>query len=321
MRKVAIGIDIGGTNTKIGIVDSEGHVLAQNSISTRAYPEIEGYVEVVSGEVNKLMQAISDPIQLMGVGIGAPNANYFTGTIESAPNLRWKGVIPLTQLFGMHFDVPIVVTNDANAAAIGEMVYGAAKGCKDFMMVTLGTGVGSGFVVNGQLVYGHDGFAGEFGHVCAVRDGRKCTCGRYGCVETYAAARGVVLTVQELLTGSIDESILSHIMPEDITPKIIFDAAEQGDVIAQKAFEYTGKILGQSLADAVAFFSPKTIVLFGGVARAGHWILEPTKKYMEKNLLNIYRNKVEIIPSQLPGSEAAILGASALVWKELNGHK
>lgn len=317
MTPISIGIDIGGTNTKFGVVDQNGKTLIKNSISTRQFEKIEDYVEGVSAEIRRLLISVDQELVLKGIGIGAPNANYFSGNIEYAPNLRWKGVIPLVEMFEKHFDVPIVITNDANAAAIGEMMYGAAKGYKDFIMITLGTGVGSGFVVNGNLVYGHDGFAGEFGHVCAVRGGRTCTCGRQGCVETYASARGLVLTVQEQLAGSTDESELAHILPENLTPKLVFEAAEKGDPIAEKAFEYTGKMLGESLSDIVAITSPKAIFLFGGVARAGKWILDPTHEHMEKNLLNIYKNKVEIIPSELPGSEAAILGASALVWKEI----
>lgn len=319
MKSVAIGIDIGGTNTKFGLVDETGNILVDSSISTRTHEKIEDYVYSVYSAIEEIRNSLDEQLEIKGVGIGAPNANYFTGTIEFAPNLRWKGVVPLADLFRKHYDLPIVVTNDANAAAMGEMIYGAAKGMKDFVVITLGTGVGSGFVVNGELIYGHDGFAGEFGHVCAIRGGRLCTCGRRGCVETYASARGLVLTVQEELAASQEESELRHILPEDITPKLIFEAAENGGAIAARAFEYTGKILGQSLADLVAFTSPKAIFVFGGVAKAGKWILEPTSRYLEENLLSIYKGKVDIIPSGLPDSDAAILGASALVWKELKG--
>ncbi len=316
MRHIAVGIDIGGTNTKYGLVDRHGKVLAQHSISTRQFENIEDYVSAVSTAVRGLIKDLDGPVEINGVGIGAPNANYYTGMIENAPNLLWGGKIPLAALFEKEFSSPVTVTNDANAAAIGEMMYGAAKGCEDFIMITLGTGVGSGFVVRGKLIYGHDGFAGEFGHVIAIPNGRLCTCGRRGCVEAYASARGVVLTVQEELTASKDESELRGILPEEMTPKRIFEAAEHGDPIAQHAFAYTGKVLGESLSNAVAITSPQAIFLFGGVAQAGKWIIEPTKKYMERLLLPIFRDKVDIIPSQLPGSEAAILGASALVWKE-----
>ncbi|MEM6348053.1 MAG: ROK family protein [Bacteroidota bacterium] len=316
MTPIAIGIDIGGTNTKYGIVDREGNVLAKHSISTRQFESVEEYVLSVSNAVKALIADLGQEVEVSGIGIGAPNANYFTGKIEYAPNLRWKGIIPLADLFEAQFKAKVTLTNDANAAAIGEMMYGAAKGMKNFIMITLGTGVGSGFVVNGDLIYGHDGFAGEFGHVCAVRGGRLCTCGRRGCVETYAAARGLVLTVQEELAASDGASPMRHILPENLTPKDIFEAAEAGDPIAHRAFDYTGKILGEALANVVAITSPQAIFLFGGVARAGKWILEPTKRYMEADLLGIFKNKVELIPSKLPGSEAAILGASALVWKE-----
>jgi glucokinase len=317
MKSIAVGIDIGGTNTKYGLVDRNGNVLAKHSLSTPQFPKVEDFVAAVSLAVRGLIEELDMACEIIGIGIGAPNANYYTGTIENAPNLRWKGVIYLSELFKAQFEAPVVITNDANAAAIGEMVYGAAKGCKDFIMITLGTGVGSGFMVNGQLIYGHDGFAGEFGHVIAVPGGRLCTCGRRGCVETYAAARGVVLTVQEELAASTDESSLRNVLPGNLTPKAIFEAAEEGDHIAQRAFDYTGRVLGEALSNAVAITSPKSIFLFGGVARAGKWILEPTKKYMEASLLPIYQNKVDLIPSKLPGSEAAILGASALAWQEL----
>lgn len=317
MKKVTIGIDIGGTNTKYGFVDREGNLLGDSSMSTRNHEKIEAYIEAVHEAIEELRDYIGEDMEVQGIGIGAPNANYYTGTIEQAPNLRWKGVIPLAKLFGQYYDAPVSVTNDANAAAIGEMIYGGAKGMQNFAVITLGTGVGSGFVVNGELVYGHDGFAGEFGHVIAIPGGRMCTCGRRGCVETYSAARGLVLTVQEELAASQVESDLRHILADDLTPKHIFNAAEAGDEIAQKSFEYTGRVLGLSLSNLVALFSPEAIFVFGGVAKAGKWIMEPTHRYMEENLLNIYRNKVKLIPSHLPDSDAAILGASALAWKEL----
>ncbi|MCB0852141.1 MAG: ROK family protein [Bacteroidetes bacterium] len=318
MTPVAVGIDIGGTNTKYGIVDRNGKALAEASLSTPKYEDINEYVAVVSRAIMHLVDSVPQKVSIKGIGIGAPNGNYFTGTIEYAPNLRWKGVIPLADLFNKHFHVPVVLTNDANAAAIGEMMYGGAKGMDNFSMITLGTGVGSGFVVNGGLIYGHDGFAGEFGHVTAVRDGRLCTCGKKGCVETYASARGLVLTVQELVSASPDDSNLRHILPDELTPKHVFEAAENGDPIAKAAFESTGKILGQSLADMVAYLSPSHIFVFGGVAKAGEWILAPTRRYMEKNLMPIYKNKVKVVPSGLPDTNAAILGASALIWKELD---
>ena len=317
MKSVAVGIDIGGTNTKYGIVDGQGNMLADSSLSTRDYEKVEDYVYAVHQAIEELRKKIGEPLEIKGIGIGAPNANYFTGRIEGAPNLRWKGVVPLADLFGQYYSGPVVITNDANAAAIGEMIYGAAKGLKNFVVVTLGTGVGGGFITNGELIYGHDGFAGEFGHVCAVRGGRMCSCGKRGCIEAYASARGLVLTVHEELAASQEESDLRHILAEKLTPKDVFEAAEAGDSIAARAFEQTGKLLGETLSDLVAYMSPKAIFFFGGVARAGKWILEPTAKHMEENLLDIYKGKVELIPSGLPDSDAAILGASALVWKEL----
>ena len=317
MKAVSIGIDIGGTNTKFGLVDQNGNILVDSSIPTRTHEQVEDYVASVHHAIEEIRATLDEAVEIKGVGIGAPNANYFTGTIENAPNLRWRGVIPLSKLFANYYPEPVVITNDANAAAMGEMIYGAARGMKDFVVITLGTGVGSGFIVNGELIYGHDGLAGEFGHVCAIRGGRLCTCGRRGCVETYASARGLVLTVQEELAASQEESELRHMLPDEITPKHIFLAAERADPIAAHAFEYTGKVLGQSLADLVAFTSPRYIFVFGGVAKAGNWILEPTRRHLEKNLLHAYKGKVQVLPSGLPDSDAAILGASALVWKEI----
>lgn len=318
MKQVTIGIDIGGTNTKYGFVDREGNLLAGSSMPTVGYKEVEDYIDALSQAIEELRADIDVEMELMGIGVGAPNANYYTGTIEHAPNLPWKGVIPLADLFMERYDTGVFITNDANAAAIGEMIYGGAKGMKNFAVITLGTGVGSGFVVNGDLVYGHDGFAGEFGHVTAIPDGRLCTCGKRGCVETYAAARGLVLTVQEEMAGSSQESELRHVLPEKLTPKDIYDAAIQGDTIAQKAFWETGRVLGKALSNLVAILSPEAIFFFGGVARAGDLILNPTREYMEKYVLTVFKNKVKLIPSHLPDSDAAILGASALAWKELD---
>lgn len=320
MKSVSIGIDIGGTNTKYGIADRNGRILASNSIPTTDYPDPKAFVKAMAAAIHEMIEDCGEPVNLLGIGIGAPNANYYSGTIEEAPNLAWKGVVPMVELFKAYFpQAEVVITNDANAAAIGEMIYGGAKGMRDFCIITLGTGVGSGFVVNGGLVYGHDGFAGEFGHVIAVPGGRLCTCGRRGCVETYGSARGVVLSVQEELAGSNLPSKLRSIPADQMTPKDVFEAAEAGDVVAQHAFEATGKVLGEALSNLVAFTSPEAIFLFGGVARAGHWIMEPLARHLKANLLNIYQKKlVKLIPSQLPESDAAILGASSLVWKEID---
>ncbi|MEL6633541.1 MAG: ROK family protein [Bacteroidota bacterium] len=317
MKSITIGIDIGGTNSKFGIVDREGNILASNSIRTPQDQSIEEYVRHLASSIKGLMDLREETLDLKGIGIGAPNGNYYSGTIEDAPNLIWDGVIPFAGLIKEYFDTDVVITNDANAAALGEMIYGGAKNMKNFFVVTLGTGVGSGFVVNGELVYGNDGFAGEFGHVVTEWGGRPCTCGRRGCVETYASARGVVLTVLEEMAGSKRVSSLRDLHYQEITPKRIFEAAENGDIHAQATFERTGAMLGRALSNLVNIFSPEAIFLFGGVARAGHWILEPTERHLEENVLPIFKNKVKIIPSHLPESDAAILGASALAWQEM----
>lgn len=307
----SIGIDIGGTNSVMGIVDKMGNILFEAEVITTDFPVIEDFVDtcynVLSSQISKLKHS-----NFRGIGIGAPNGNYYNGTIEFAPNLKWKGVVPLAKLFTEKFDLETTVTNDANAAAIGEMMHGAAKGMNDFIMVTLGTGVGSGFVANGKMIYGHDGFAGELGHVIAIRDGRLCGCGRKGCLETYASATGIVRTAKEFLETKSTSSMLRN--RDKITSKDIYDAAVEGDFLALEIFQYTGKILGQCLADAIAITSPEAIVLFGGLAQAGKFIFEPTHKYMEENLLKIYQGKVKLLPSELKESDAAILGAASLIW-------
>ena len=312
--KLAVGIDIGGTNTVFGLVNESGKCLVQNAIKTGDYPAVEDFVNEVQKGVNTLISQFNDS-EIVGMGIGAPNANYYTGTIEHAPNLKWKGVVHLVNLFEAYFDFPISLTNDANAAAMGERIYGAAKGVNDLAMVTLGTGLGSGFVVNGELVYGHDGFAGELGHVIVEKNGRLCGCGNRGCLETYASATGIVKTAKEFLKNSND-SVLSD-LPE-ITSKAIADAALQGDEMALEIFDYTAEKLGFGLASMVAITSPKLIVLFGGLAQAGDLILKPTKKYMEEYLLKTFRGKIDIVPSQLKAADAAILGASSLAWQAVN---
>ena len=307
----SIGIDIGGTNSVMGIVDKKGVILFEACIPTKDFPDINDFIEAafikLSPEINRL-----GITHCKGIGIGAPNGNYYNGSIEFAPNLIWKGIIPLAKLFNEKFKLESFVTNDANAAAIGEMMYGAAKGMNDFIMVTLGTGVGSGFVANGKMIYGHDGFAGELGHTIAVRDGRICGCGRKGCLETYTSATGIVRTAHEFLENRTEESLLRHVTV--LSSKDIYEAAVQQDKLALDIFDFTGKILGQSLADAVAITSPEAIILFGGLAQAGPYIFEPTKKYLEDNLLIIYKNKIKLLPSELKESDVAILGAAALVW-------
>ncbi len=319
MKKVVAGIDIGGTFTKLGIVDQEGKVYAETSISTDTHKDIDTYMEHLARAVRKLLREQEGKLELAGIGIGAPNGNYYRGVIEYAPNLNWKGMIPFVELFKAHFDIPIVLTNDANAAALGEMMYGGARNMTDFIVITLGTGLGSGIVVNGKVVYGHDGFAGEMGHVTVVENGRQCGCGKKGCLETYVSATGIVRTVYELLALRTDDSQLRKISFEKLTAKDISDAASQADRIAMKAFDVTGKTLGKTLADVVALFSPEAIFLFGGLSNAGDYIFKPVKTYMEKNLLSIYRNKVKILPSGLTETNAAVLGSAGLIWKEILG--
>ena len=307
----SIGIDIGGTNSMMGIVDKMGNILFEAELITNDYELIEDFADacykLLYPEINKLGFQ-----EFRGIGIGAPNGNYYQGTIEFAPNLRWKGVVPLAKIFSQKFNLNTTVTNDANAAAIGEMMHGAAKGMNDFIMVTLGTGVGSGFVANGKMMYGHDGFAGELGHTIAVRDGRLCGCGRKGCLETYTSATGIARTANEFLETKTISSSLRNLTT--ITSKNIYDAAVKGDFLSLEIFEFTGKILGQSLADAIAITSTEAIILFVGLAQAGKFIFEPTRKYMEQNLLKIYQGKVKLLPSELKESDAAILGAASLIW-------
>jgi len=319
MNKVVAGIDIGGTYTKLGIVDQEGNVYAETSISTDTHKEIDTYMEHLAGAVRELLREQEGKLELAGIGIGAPNGNYYRGVIEYAPNLNWKGMIPFVELFKPHFDIPIVLTNDANAAALGEMMYGGARNMTDFIVITLGTGLGSGIVVNGKVLYGHDGFAGEMGHVTVVENGRQCGCGRMGCLEAYVSATGIVRTVYELLALYTDDSQLRKIPFEKLSAKDISDAASQADPIAMKAFDVTGKTLGRTLADVVALFSPEAIFLFGGLSNAGDHIFKPAKAYMEENLLSIYRDKVKILPSGLTETNAAVLGSAGLIWKEILG--
>ncbi|MEZ5082706.1 MAG: ROK family protein [Bacteroidales bacterium] len=317
MKKTAIGIDIGGTNTVMGIVDKDGNVIIEKSIPTETHSDYTIYMNNLANSIEGLVDSVGSGNEIIGIGIGAPNGNYYNGTIEFAPNLKFKGIVPVVDFLKSRFNYPhIILTNDANAAAIGEMVYGGAKGMKDFIMITLGTGVGSGIVVNGEMVYGHDGFAGEIGHTIYDPNGRDCGCGRRGCLETYTSAPGIKRTVFELLSTMNEPSILRNISFHDLSAKQIDNAARNGDEIALEAFDYTGQVLGLKLADAVAHTSPEAIFLFGGLAQAGDLIFGPVKKYLEENLLNIYKNKVKVLSSELPPGEAAILGSSALVWKE-----
>ena len=310
-----VGMDIGGTNTVFGVVDSRGNVLASDSIKTQEHEEIDEYVDAVCKKLIPLLQQFGGAEKFKGMGVGAPNGNYYKGTIEFAPNLPWKGVIPLAAMFEDKLGIPTALTNDANAAAIGEMTYGAARGLRDFIMITLGTGVGSGIVVNGQLVYGHDGFAGELGHVVVERDGRLCGCGRKGCLETYCSATGVARTAREFLVARSEPSLLREIPAEEIVSKDVYDAAIKGDKLALEIFEYTGTILGRALADFIAFSSPEAIILFGGLAKSGDLIMKPIQKAMDENVLKIYAGKTKLLLSQLKDADAAVLGASALGWE------
>ncbi|WP_024994970.1 ROK family protein [Phocaeicola paurosaccharolyticus] len=314
-KPYVVGMDIGGTNTVFGIVDSRGNVLATDSVKTQSYTKIEDYVEAVSEKLIPLIKSVGGVSKIKGLGVGAPNGNYYSGTIEFAPNLPWKGIIPLAAMFEEKIGVPTALTNDANAAAIGEMTYGAARGMKDFIMITLGTGVGSGIVVNGQLVYGHDGFAGELGHVIVHRGGRLCGCGRKGCLETYCSATGVARTAREFLVARPEPSLLREISAEDITSKDVFDAAVKGDKLAQDIFEFTGTILGESIADFIAFSSPEAVVLFGGLAKSGDYIMKPIQKAIDDNILKIFSGKTKLLISELKDADAAVLGASALGWE------
>lgn len=319
-KHYAIGIDIGGTTTKFGIVDHRGDTLYRGVIASNKYDKIEPFLDELFDALAPAIEEVGGIETIKGIGIGAPNGNYYKGTIEYAPNLRWKGVIPLAKLISEKFKVPTALTNDANAAAIGEMMYGAAKGMKDFIMITLGTGVGSGIVANGELIAGHDGFAGELGHTIIVPGGRlHWSTGHHGSLEAYASATGVAMTAVEFLKQRPKEnSVLRDIDADQIDSRVVYDAAIKGDVIAKDVYAFTGKILGEALANFIMFSSPEAIILFGGLTKAGDLIMKPTKEHMEKNLLPIFQNKVKLIFSELKEADAAILGASALVWEMKN---
>ena len=314
---LAVGIDIGGTGTKYGIVDRDGNLLFNGELSTKTHPEVTNFIDDLHEAVLPLIEKSGGIGRFKGVGVGAPNGNFYTGTIEYAPNLPWKGIIPLAKMIEAKFGMPVTLTNDANAAAIGEMMYGAAKGMKDFIMITLGTGVGSGIVANGQLIYGADGFAGELGHTIVIPDGRLHPgTGKRGPLEAYASATGVRYTALEMLKNSDAPSLLRSIPEDQLDSKDVYDAAVKGDKIAHDIFEFTGRILGISLANAIMFSSPEAIVLFGGLTGAGDYILKPTRYHMEENLIKVFQNKVKLLISHLRESDAAILGASALVWQQ-----
>lgn len=316
-QQLAVGIDIGGTNTKFGIVDRRGNILCDGRMLTNQHEDVHGFLDELHEHLSVLIAQVGGIENIRGIGVGAPNGNFYTGNIEYAPNLRWKGIIPLAKLLSEKFGVPAVLTNDANAAALGEFQYGAARSMKDFIVITLGTGVGSGIVANGQLIYGHDGFAGELGHCIVIPGGRYHPgTGAHGSLEAYASATGVTNTALEFLENRPDtQSILRDFPKEEINSKVIYEAAMKGDPLAVEVYQFTGKILGEALANFVMFSSPEAIVLFGGLTKAGDMIMKPVREHMEKNLLPIFQNKVKLVFSELKESDAAILGASALAWE------
>ena len=316
-KDLVVGIDVGGQTTKCGVVDARGQVLAQTVIRSDETTDFEVYSSALAAAIRKIIADASAEGRVRGIGVGAPNGNYYTGQIENAVNLTWGGtnIIEFSKILSEKLDgLPVSLTNDANAAAMGEMTYGAARGMKNFIMITLGTGVGSGIVINGEIVYGHDGFAGELGHTCVVRhNGRQCNCGKTGCLETYASAIGLARTAREWLSFSDEPSLLRSL--DNITSKDVYDAAKEGDALALRVFDYTGRILGEKFADFIEFSAPEAIVLFGGLARAKEFLTEPIRKAMDENVLSIWKGKVKLVYSQLKESDAAILGASALAWE------
>ena len=316
MDSFVAGVDIGGTGTKFGIVDNLGNVLLSDTMPTKGHADIYAYINELHDKLMVLIDKMGGVGRIKGIGVGAPNGNIYTGTIEYAPNLPWKGIIPLTKLIQDKFKLPVRLTNDANAAAVGEMTYGAAKGMKNFILITLGTGVGSGIVAGGELIYGHDGMAGELGHTIIIPDGRiHPGTGKKGSLESYASATGVATSAVEILNNTNKPSSLRNIPIDKIDSKAVFEAATAGDEVAKEVFEYTGRILGISLANFVMFSSPEAIILFGGLTKAGDLILKPTREHMEANLIEVFQNKIKILVSHLKESDAAILGASALMWE------
>lgn len=317
MNQYVVGIDVGGQTSKLGVVDANGTVLAQTVIRTDTYTEVEPYIAELAEAVRSIVKESGTEGKIKGIGVGAPNGNYYKGTVENAPNLTWGGprIVEFAKLLSEALDgIPVALTNDANAAAVGEMTYGAAKGMKNFIMITLGTGVGSGIIVNGELLYGHDGFAGELGHTCVEREnGRQCNCGKKGCLEAYTSATGVARTAREWLDTTDEPSVLRNL--EKVTSKDVYEAAKEGDKLALKIFEYTGNILGRTFADFIAFSSPEAIVLFGGLARAKEFLLGPIEEAMNANVMPLWKGKIKIVFSQLKESDAAILGASSLGWE------
>ena len=316
-KPYVIGLDMGGTNSVFGIVDQRGNIKSQTVISTKAYPDFKDYVKAAYEALQPALDQVGGIQNIRAMGIGAPDANYYTGNIENAANLAWKGIVPCAQLFEEVFGIPVRVTNDANAAAMGEMTYGVARGMKNFIMITLGTGVGSGIVVDGRVVYGSDGFAGELGHFVIDHsdNARSCGCGRKGCLEASPSATGVARTAREFLEHSSEASLLRDLVADEITSYDVFKAAEKGDKLALDIFNYTGRILGTACADFATFCSPEAFVFFGGLTKAGEYLMQPLRKAYEENILFLYKNEAKLLISALNGSEAAVLGASALGWE------
>ncbi len=317
VKPYVIGVDLGGTNTVFGIVNQRGEILFDDSIKTQAYDTAERFVEAGVACLKPLIEKAGGIDNIKAMGIGAPNGNYYTNAIEYAPNLPWKGVVPLGEMFSKELGIPVALTNDANAAAMGEMIYGVARGMKNFIVITLGTGVGSGIVINGQLVYGHDGFAGELGHVTMVRgeEGRPCGCGRTGCLEAYCSATGVARTARELLAKTDRPSLLRELSPEKIESLDVSIAAGKGDELAKEIFEFTGKMLGEACADFTAFSSPEAYIFFGGLCKAGDLIMKPIEESYNKHVMPIFKGKAKFLVSGLMSMNAAVLGASALGWE------
>lgn len=313
-KPYVIGLDMGGTNSVFGIVDQRGNIKSQTVISTKAYPDFKDYVKAAYEALQPALDQVGGIQNIRAMGIGAPDANYYTGNIENAANLAWKGIVPCAQLFEEVFGIPVRVTNDANAAAMGEMTYGVARGMRNFIMITLGTGVGSGIVVDGRVVYGSDGFAGELGHFVIDHsdNARSCGCGRKGCLEAYTSATGVARTAREFLEHSSEASLLRDLVADEITSYDVFKAAEKGDKLALDIFNYTGRILGTACADFATFCSPEAFVFFGGLTKAGEYLMQPLRKAYEENILFLYKNEAKLLISALNGSEAAVLGASEI---------
>jgi glucokinase len=316
MKEVVAGIDIGGTTTVFGLVEKAGNIIADGGLITADYPEVKDFVKALAAGIRNLLKSCPDT-KLSAIGIGAPNANYHRGTIELAPNLAWKGIIPFGEYITEEFNLPVKLTNDANAAALGEMIFGNARGMKDFIILTLGTGLGSGIVVNGKVAYGHSGFAGELGHTTIVPGGRSCGCGRKGCLETYASATGLVRTVIELLSVMREETPLRDIPPSELTSRIIADAALKDDPVAVRAMNDTAEKLGFGIINAIVFSSPEAVFLFGGLSNAGDMLFIPVRKYVEENIQPIFRGTYRILPSGIPENNAAVVGSAALAWFEI----